>query len=363
MIRILELLIAMAVVVVIFVVVGLCLPSHRHVSFPTETNRPLPVVFDMLSGFKRFKDWSPLRSLDPKTSYNLSGPENGKGAHVDYASDSKLVGTGSWQVTGTEGNEKIVFDVNNDDYGSNKTMTIRLKRVGNQKRSVEITESYDVDYGFNLFGRYSGLYVSRSVGDPMKSGLTSLNNLLATVPKYDYTELPVAPKIVPVPAENLLVAPTDSKRADNDIATAMETQEKWLRQVITKNGLEATGPLRITTIDFGAENYKFEVSLPVKKAGQAPGEALPTLDVKMVGDEAKYVQYRQTKPTSAITTTYAGHMAQLAANREMLKAWAATHGVSVGDHPYETYAKGVPASFTAEGDFTMFWPLKQPGSK
>ena len=60
MIRIVEFLIAMLVVVVIFVVVGLSLPSHRHVYFTTQTNRPLPVVFDMLSSFHRFKDWSAI---------------------------------------------------------------------------------------------------------------------------------------------------------------------------------------------------------------------------------------------------------------------------------------------------------------
>ena len=45
MTRILELLIALVLVAVIFVVVGLVLPSHRHVSHTTETNRPQPVVF------------------------------------------------------------------------------------------------------------------------------------------------------------------------------------------------------------------------------------------------------------------------------------------------------------------------------
>ena len=363
MIRILELLIALVLVVVIFVLVGVALPSHRYVSNTTETSRPQPVVFDMLTGFKRYRDWSALTKQDPKIQFSFSGPDSGKGAHVDYASAIPGIGNGSLQVDEVVPGEKIVYTVSNDDYGTDKTMTFRFKKVGNQKLSVEITESYDVDYGFNLLGRYAGLYVTRSVGDPMKAGLTNLNNLLATIPKFDYTQLVVAPKIVQVPAENLLVAASNAKRSDNVIQSTMETQEKWLRQVIAKNGLEATGPVRIATINFGADNYAFDVDLPVRKVGEVSTAALPTLDVKMVGDEAKWVKYVQTPAVSAVTTVYTGHQAQLPAIREAMKAWAATHAVTVGDRPYDIYTKGVAASFTLDGEFTLYWPLKAAGSK
>lgn len=364
MTRILELLIALVLVAVIAVVVGLVLPSHRHVSYTTETNRPLPVVFDMLDGFKRFKDWNALHNQDPKTQFNVLGsPESDKGARVDYVSSVPQIGAGSWQIAETIPGEKIVNDVENADYGSNKRMTFRFKRVGNQKQAVEITESYDVDYGFNLFGRYAGLYVSRSVGDTMKTSLANLNALLATVPKFDYTQLAVAPKVVAVPAENLLVAPTTAKRANDLVESAMQTQEKWLRQVIEHNGLEATGPLRIVTTNYGADTYEFDVAVPVRKVGQAPSTELPALDIKMVGDEAKWVHYQQSKPSRAITTSYSGHMAQLAAIRDSMKAWGVTHGEDVGDHPYESYNKGIAASFTEGGEFSLFWPVKPPGTK
>ncbi len=362
MIRILEFLIAIVLVVVIFVVVGLALPSHRHLYFTTETNRPLPVVFDMLSGFKRFKDWTPLTKQDPNIQFNLTGPDSGTGAHVDYNSQSAAIGSGSWQVAEVVPNEKIVYDVVNNDYGSNKTMTFRFKKVGNQKLSIEITQDYDVDYGWNLFGRYAGLYVTRSVGDPIKAGLNSLNNLFATIPKFDYTQLKIAPKIVKLPAENLLVAPTKAKRANDEVESAMQTQEKWLRQVIEKNGLEATGPLRVVTTDYGADTYSFDLAVPVRKTGEAAGAPPAQLAVKFDG-AGNPVKYLQTQPADAIMSTYSGHMAQLSAIREAMKAWAIVHGVQVGDRPYEVYTKGISQSFSEAGEFTLYWPLKVAGSK
>jgi hypothetical protein len=100
----------------------------------------------------------------------------------------------------------------------------------------------------------------------------------------------------------------------------------------------------------------------VHKVGEAPpaaGVAPAQLTVKLEGP----VQYVQTKPTRAVTTSYTGHMAQLAAIRDSMKAWGVTHGEDVGDRPYETYSKGIATSFTDGGEFTLFWPIKEPGSK
>ena len=364
MTRIIELLIALVLVAVIFVVVGLVLPSHQHVSQTTETNRPLPVVFDMLNGFKRFKDWNSVHTMDPKAQFSLSGADSGPGARVDYSSDNRLVGNGSWQIASVKPGEQIVYSVSNGDYGDNKTMTFDFKRTGNQLLAVEITQTYDVDYGFNLFGRYAGLYVSRSIGDVMKGSLANLSTFLATVPKFDYTQLVSAPKIVKVPAENLLVAPTKAKRANDEVESAMLVQEKWLHQVMEKNGLEASGPLRIVTINYGADVYEFSVAIPVRKAGETtPADAAPPqLTVTIDGDKNP-VQYVQTKPVSAITTSYAGHMAQLPAIREAMKAWGVTHGYDVDGHPYSNYTKGIAQSFTTDGAFDIYWPIKAQDAK
>ncbi len=357
MIRLVEFLIAVVIVVVIFVVVGLFLPSQRHVVETVETGRPLPVVYDLLSGFQRFKDWSPYRG----SQFSLSGPDSGKGAQVDYVSRDPVVGSGNWHITSVEPNKSITIAVTNNDYGHDKTMTFTFERVGNQRQAVKVSLAYDVDYGMNLFGRYAGLYVTRSIGDPMKASLTTLGNMLAAIPKYDYTQLTVMPKVVKVPGVNLLMAPTDAKRANDAVQSAMTTQEKWLDQVMEKNGLVAAGPLRVITEEFGADDYKFDLAIPVKKKGEAdaPADAVPpqlnvTID-KAGGNPVKYVQM---PAMSAVTTMYDGHMAQLPAIREAMKAWAVVHAVALGDHPYEDYTKGIVTSFTTDGHFTLFWPLK-----
>ncbi|MBS0213117.1 MAG: polyketide cyclase [Proteobacteria bacterium] len=366
MIRYVEFLIAVAIVAVIFVLVGALLPSHRYVTQSVDTSRPLPVVFDLMSGFGRYKDWSPAHLGDARATFNLSGPDMGVGAQVDYASTKGLVGSGTWRITAIDPGKKIDIAVNNSDYGDNKRVVFTFERIGLQKQVVRITQEYYVDYGWNLFGRYAGLYVSRSVGDPMKASLNSLGNLINSIPKFDYTNLAVPPKIVKTPAENLLVAPTKAKRDNAELQSAMSTQEKWLQQVMDKNGLEAAGPLRVITDDFGADVYAFELAVPVRKKGSkdAADAPPPQLDVKIDNSTGNNpVKYVQQPAGTAVTTTYSGHMAQLSVIREQIRAWSVVHSVSLSDHPYEIYNKGIATSFSPDGDFISYWPIKPAGAK
>jgi type II secretory pathway pseudopilin PulG len=51
-----EILISLAIVAVLFVVVGLILPSSRHVQESIETNRKMTIVRDTLNSPRRLKD-------------------------------------------------------------------------------------------------------------------------------------------------------------------------------------------------------------------------------------------------------------------------------------------------------------------
>src|SRR5690606_27236265 len=99
MTRIIEFLIALGIVAVLFLVVGAALPSHRHISESVETNRKMTIVYDTVNNLRRFKDWNPLVLRDPAIKLNHSGPAEGVGARLDYTSNDKYVGNGSWEIT------------------------------------------------------------------------------------------------------------------------------------------------------------------------------------------------------------------------------------------------------------------------
>jgi hypothetical protein len=394
MTRLLELLISMAIVAVLFLIVGVVLPSSRTLTENVETNRRLTIVFDTLNSFNRFDDWSPLALYDPAVKLQRSGPEAGVGARVEYTSDVENVGSGSWEIVESVPGERVVIAIENDDRGSNKRTEFILRPTGRNNRNVEITQTYRVDYGWDLLGRYSGLYVGRNVGDRMKLGLDRIMNMLASVPNVDYrvegsrlTDL----QTVDMPAEHLLLVPAGAVERNNEvIKTSMKANMEWIRRSMEASGLEAVGPVRIVSTELARETYTFDIAQAVRrKAGGGEGDE--AADEAGEGDEAADeagegaeaaaatavepapagaepplgdldlqgpVTYVQTGPRRAARASYVGFMAELDNVRNALRAWALTQGYEVTSRPYEHYKNGIDQAFTAEGEYDVFWDVK-----
>lgn len=385
MTRLLEILISTAIVAVLFVLVALFLPSSRTITEQVETNRRQAIVFDTLNSFKRFKDWNALVMRDPAAKLELSGPEAGVGARLDYESEARALGKGSWEIVESEPDSRIAYRLENPDRGDNKRMEITLKPTGRGGRNIEITQRYDVDYGWNLLGRYAGLYVRGHVGEDMKLGLGKLAGMLAGVPNVDYRADGVSLSnlaTVDIPAENLLVVSAGAVERNNEkIKQSMKSNSEWIKRTMDANGLVAAGPLRIVSTELGRENYTFDVVQPVRRKGPGAADADAAPAAEGEGEEAAQpvaqapavdegplevkipdgapVEYVRTEAGKAAAGDYVGYMAELENVRNAVRAWAMTNGYEVTDRPYEIYKNGIDEAFTENGQFQVFWKLKQ----
>lgn len=353
MTRLLEILISFAIVAVLFVAVGIFLPSSRQLAHSAETNRKPTIVFDTLNSFRRFDEWNPLVLRDPRMKIDLSGPESGEGATMTY--DSEAMGSGSYKIVESDPLKKVVYAIENEAPGHDKRTEFVLKRVGRGGRNVEITQKYSVDYGFNIIGRYAGLYVSTNVGEDMKLGLSRLTNLLAGVPNIDYGNLQrefkaPAPTLTDRPAQTLLVVSATVPMDFDRIKGQMNSNMEWIRKVINANGLEAAGPVRMITNEQGSQNYSFDLAQPVRKAGVTG----PVQDIREEGP----VKVVQSDAARVATTTFKGHMANNQKLRDALRAWALSNGYETVDRPYEIWTGGIDAGFTDEGEFVVQWAVR-----
>lgn len=356
MTRLIEILISVAIVFALFVIVGIFLPSSRHLSESVQTNRKLTIAFDTLNNVRRFTDWNPILLHDPRAQIQLDGPAEGKGAKISYKSKERGVGDGSWTIVESVPGERIRYAIETESPGDNKRSEFTFKRVGNQGRNTQITQTYDVDYGFNPIARYAGLYVSNSVGEDIKLGLARLNQALAGIPNADYGQMAEQfngapqPTLVDRQAETLLtvgaVVPIDRDK----IKSQMNGNLEWIKKVIASNGLEQAGPVRIVTNEQGSANYSFDVAVPVKKGAETHVEGISTAGtpVKVAYNDASKV----------VMTTFKGDMGNLQRLRDTLRAWSLTHGYATVDRPYEAWTAGIDAGFSDNGQFTVQWAVK-----
>ena len=384
MTRLLEILISLVIVAVLFVVVGVLLPANRTLVEQVETNRRQTIVFDTINSFRRFHEWHPMALYDPSMSLERSGPEAGEGATVSYSSDVRTVGTGTWTIVESVPRREVKIAIEDDRQGSNKQTTFALRPTGRGGRNLQITQTYSVDYGWNLMGRYAGLYVSRSVGDSMTLGLSRLSNMLSAVPNVDYAvdgSTLENLRVVERPAENLLAVRAGAiERRTAEIQGSMESNMEWINRTMDANNLEAAGPMRIVTTELGRDTYNFDVVQPVRSAGSGPaandngdeednGEEAPAAvaaDQPMV-DEGELadldllgpVEYMRTEPTVVAGGDYTGFMAELENVRNAIRAWAMTQGHEVTGRPFELYKSGIEDSFTPEGQYEVYWTVKQ----
>ncbi len=297
MTRLLELIVALVIVAVLALVVGVLLPSSGHIDRSTEVSKDIRHVYDVFDNFRRFPNYSGLRSFDPNAKYEQSNDKwYGPGSSISWTGN-KEAGSGKLTVASAEpdfdkvedaGEATIVWDLENDWHGTNKHFTIKMKRTGRSQKLVKIDWAYDVDYGWNLVNRYSGLYINGRPDTVIKYSLENLENMLASIPNVDYSDL--APKIVDTPEQPVLLVSTTSKRNLTELDAASDSAMQRIQDAMKKLGVKQAGPrIRITT-NYGDQNYSFDVAVPID-----------TDTVKLDGEE-----YTFTKPDPAKAEAAAG---------------------------------------------------------
>jgi len=242
MTRLLEILVAIAMVFVLAVVVGILLPSHRHIERSVVVSSPARQIFDVINGFRTFPSWTALRAYDRNVKMTPKGPESGPGAELDWNSTDERIGNGSLKVSANPApkqDQEVTWELNNNWRGENKHFTIDIEPASNGK-TAKVTMGYDVDYGFDLIARYSGLYLQGDPATQIQYQLTSMQAMLATFPNVDYKDQPV--ELKDVVSKPIIFVSTTAKRTLDDVADATDKAMTLLQNTIKKDKLTVAGP-------------------------------------------------------------------------------------------------------------------------
>ncbi|HEY8011885.1 MAG TPA: hypothetical protein VIE67_12905 [Rudaea sp.] len=310
MIRLVEIFVALIIVFVLAIVFAIALPDHRHTDRAITLSSPVRQIYDVLDGFRTYPSWAAVRAYDPRVRFDYYGPERGSGAKINWVSGDGRVGNGSLTIIPDPVQDKQVrWAIDNNWKGTNKIYTFDIEPAENGK-TVKVTLGYDVDYGWDLLARYSGLYLGGDPATQIQLHLTELEKLLTTIPNVDYKDQNF--ELKDVAARPILFVSTQAKRTLDDVADATDKALTAIQAAVKKNNLSVTGPRMTVTTNWGDENYEFDIALPVDR----------NTDLTLVDP----VKTGQSYGGKALTNSFTGSPAQLPLVRLLLKAYAYTHG-------------------------------------
>ncbi|MDQ6645621.1 MAG: polyketide cyclase [Pseudomonadota bacterium] len=376
MMRVFEFLVALIIVVVIGVVAAVVMPSSGHVERSLVIGKDMRQVYDVLDNYRRLPDYSVLRSMDKDVKFSFSGKAYGPGAEISWDSSNEKVGKGNLtiasakpgfdQIKSTTNDASIVWNLDSTWRGMDKHFTLDMKRQGSRGQLTQVTWSYDVAYGWNLVNRFANLYIH---GDPdqfIQFGLNNLQNVLAGVPNIDYSLLvPYIEQTQPTPV--LLVSTSIERKSGLDgLNEAVAKAKTQIDAAAKKLGVNITGPRILITTNYGDENYTFDVAFPIdsstltldgqseqltaetpmtlEEATAAPAVASSTgpaaassagaavqIAVGSKDRQGRLVVDNDVRATlafggSALKGVWNGTFAGVPQIRDMLKAYAQTHG-------------------------------------
>ena len=101
-----KILLALALILVVFVIVVALQPADFRVTRSAAFSAPAEAVFAQVNDFHKWAAWSPWAKLDPNAKNSFEGPAAGTGAAMSWAGN-KDVGEGRMTITESRTNELI----------------------------------------------------------------------------------------------------------------------------------------------------------------------------------------------------------------------------------------------------------------
>lgn len=158
---------------ILLVAVAFALPQQITVARSKIINAPESDVYPYVNSLKRFNEWSPWAARDPETKFVYSGPEEGKGARMEWSSDHPDVGKGILEIIESETNSFVRVALDIGDKGE-ANISYQLKPSG---AGTRVVWEFETDVGNNPVGRWVGLTLDRWVGQDYEEGLERLKKV------------------------------------------------------------------------------------------------------------------------------------------------------------------------------------------
>ena len=324
--------------IVLLIIIGLALPQRARVIASIEVDAPLATVFALANDFHRASLWLPWIETDPNVRIVYSGPDRGVGATITW--DGLVVGTGTQVITESIPYEYITTTINPGGPGEAKSW-FDFVDTG---RSTYLDWSFEVDYGYNIVGRFAALLLTDIIRRDYEHGLASLKNIAESLPRADFSDLEIERLVVE--AKEIAYLSAASPPDPASVSEAMGRAYFRILNFIDKHGLANAGaPLSITR-SFSGSNLLFDAAIPV----QGVTDATPR-------DEAG-IKIGTTHAGTVIRAKHLGSYRSLGQTHQKIAAYLAALGIERDGVAWESYVSD-PTKVPEAAILTyVYYPIK-----
>ncbi|MEL7151445.1 MAG: SRPBCC family protein [Pseudomonadota bacterium] len=159
---------------IIFLGGAFLLPKDVTVARSIEIDAPAEDIFPHINNLKAAGAWSPWLGKDPAVELTYTGPEEGVGAKLAWASEDPQVGNGTQEITLSEKDKRVQTALDFGPMGQ-ALADFQIEEIGGATR---VTWGFETDMGNNPTWRWMGLMMDSWVGADYEAGLANLKTLI-----------------------------------------------------------------------------------------------------------------------------------------------------------------------------------------
>ena len=175
-----KILLALAVIVVVFVGVVAMQPSDFRIVRTATMSAPAPAVFAQVNDFHNWEAWSPWAKLDPAAKNSFEGPSAGTGAIFRWAGN-KEVGEGSMTITESRPSDLIRIKLEFlKPFAATNSAEFTFKPDGDQ---TAVTWSMAGKNNFISKAICLFMNMDKMVGGKFEEGLAAMKSIVEAAPR------------------------------------------------------------------------------------------------------------------------------------------------------------------------------------
>jgi effector-binding domain-containing protein len=274
-----RILIGLGALILLLLLIGVLLPATAHVERSASIDAPAETIFALANSLRRFNEWSPWFEIDPAAEYELSGPDAGVGSRLRWSSKSAELGSGAQEIVASEPFGRVRMRVEFED----QTQAHSELRLTPESPGTRVTWSFDADFGFNLFGRYFGLFLDRVLGSYYEKGLANLKVVAEAEAMQPAAAAPVRVSEVEVSALDIVYVESTAAMDPDSIASALDAAYVEINAFLKENGLEQSGaPLAINRF-YDESGWGFDAAVPFRGSDDARARAVAASGTVRIG--------------------------------------------------------------------------------